>query len=422
MFTFIHAADLHLDSPLRGLPDYDGAPSSEIRGATRCALTNLVDLAISEEVAFVIIAGDLYDGDWRDYNTGLFLISELRRLRDADIPVYIVAGNHDAVSNITKSLRLPDNVNMFSTRKPETKKIDSINVALHGQSFEARELNENIAALYPPCQPGYFNIGILHTSADGQYEHGTYAPCSVDTMIARGYDYWALGHVHNYVELNKNPWIVFPGNTQGRHVRETGVKGCALVTVDDGVVTSVEHRELDVLRWSVIEINVDGLDQSSLVLERVKQVLSDFESDIDRLHAVRIYLKGHTLVHNTLHADNIHWTNEIRAIANDVGNGMLWVEELRVDTAKPQQSSTIEANDTINDLLHTISAWSLDDDKLHELSEEFQTIALKLPYELRVGAEGEEALDPLKNDAVRAALLDVGNILQDRLNISRGNV
>lgn len=418
MFKFIHAADLHLDSPLRGLPDYDGAPVAEIRGATRNALTNLVDFAISEEVAFVIIAGDLYDGDWRDYNTGLFFISEMGRLRDAAIPVYIVAGNHDAVSHITKLLRLPENVFMFSTKKPETKVNDVLHVAFHGQSFDTKEVSDNIASQYPPCRQDYLNIGILHTSANGQYEHASYAPCSVNDLIAKGYDYWALGHVHSYVELNKNPWIVFSGNTQGRHVRETGVKGCAVVTVDNGTVIAVEHHALDVLRWKIHEINIGGLISTSSVLDKIQKELSDLESETDCLYAVRIILTGETAVHHTLNADVMHWTNEIRGIANDVGKGMLWVEELRIETTKPAARHN-DSHDAINDLLNTIAGWSADDEKLAVLSEEFQSLAIKLPHEFR---DVENGIDPRKNEIIRKALEDVDDILQDRWHIARGDV
>ena len=102
-FKFLHAADLHLDSPLKRLARYEGAPVDELRSAPRAALRNLVSLAIEEKVDFVLIAGDLYDGDWKDYNTGLFLNQRLKELQSASIPVYLVKGNHDAESRISPS-------------------------------------------------------------------------------------------------------------------------------------------------------------------------------------------------------------------------------------------------------------------------------------------------------------------------------
>lgn len=149
MFRFIHAADIHLDSPLRGLELPEDAPLDQIRGAARKAFDNLVDLAIQEEIAFVLIAGDLYDGDWRDFNTGLFFNQRMSRLKEEGIKVFIVSGNHDAASQITKSLRLPENVHLFSTRKPETQILEEIDVAIHGQSFASRSVTDDLSSQYP---------------------------------------------------------------------------------------------------------------------------------------------------------------------------------------------------------------------------------------------------------------------------------
>ncbi len=247
MFKFIHTADIHLDSPLKGLEVHEDAPVEEIRGATRRALDNLIDLAIEEEVNFILIAGDLYDGDWKDYNTGLFFSARMGRLSKAGIKVFIVSGNHDAASQLTKTLPLPDNVTLFSSKKPQFRKLDDIGVIIHGQSYSYRAVTENLASQYPQYDSNYFNIGLLHTSLTGREGHENYAPCTLDDLKSKGYDYWALGHVHKREIISKDPWIVFPGNIQGRHIKETGAKGATLVTVEDGRIIKVEALELDVL-------------------------------------------------------------------------------------------------------------------------------------------------------------------------------
>lgn len=168
MFTFLHAADIHLDSPLRGLDRYDGAPVEAIRQATRRALENLVSTAIEEEVSLVIIAGDIYDGDWREFNTGLYFVSQMVKLKDAGIPVYAVSGNHDAANRMTKSLPLPANVTVFSSKRPETVVIEDLDVAIHGQSFADTCTTVDLASGYPPPAGGRFNIGVLHTSLSGR--------------------------------------------------------------------------------------------------------------------------------------------------------------------------------------------------------------------------------------------------------------
>ena len=215
MFRFLHAADLHLDSPLRGLARYEAAPLDTLRSASRRAFVNLVDLAIAERVAFVLLVGDLYDGDWKDYSTGIFLSRHVGRLRDQGIPVFAVAGNHDAANKITHALELPTNMRMFKTRKPESVKVDGLNVVIHGQGFETQHVTQNLAADYPPAHPGAFNIGMLHTSLDGRQDHANYAPCSMEDLRARGYQYWALGHVHAREIVATDPWVVYPGCTQG---------------------------------------------------------------------------------------------------------------------------------------------------------------------------------------------------------------
>src|SRR5262249_21567667 len=156
MFKFLHAADIHLDSPLQGLERYEGAPLEQIRQATRRALENLVRLALDEQVAFVLIAGDLYHGDWKDYNTGLFLVKQMNRLREANIPVFLIAGNHDAANKMTRTLRLPENVTLLSSEWPETCVLEDIGVAIHGQGFAAAAVTEDLSERYPHAKRGYF--------------------------------------------------------------------------------------------------------------------------------------------------------------------------------------------------------------------------------------------------------------------------
>ena len=224
-FRFLHAADIHLDSPLIGLSDVEGRVAERIRTAPRAAFELLVEQVIKEEINFLVIAGDLYDGTWRDYKTGLFFAEQMGLLNQARIPVFLLHGNHDAQSQITKPLGLPDNVKVFGIRRAETFQIEELNVALHGQSFRQAVVTDNLVPGYPLPIDGAFNIGVLHTALGRMGEHANYAPCSLEELVAKGYDYWALGHVHQGQVLHEQPHVVFPGNLQGRHVRETGPKG-----------------------------------------------------------------------------------------------------------------------------------------------------------------------------------------------------
>jgi len=317
-----------LDSPLRGLEVHDGAPVEVLRGATRRAFENLVQLAIGERIHFLVIAGDLYDGDWKDYSTGLFFRGQMIRLRDARIPVYLIAGNHDAASIISKKLTLPENVHVFSTRSAESKEVADHPVVIHGRGFPHRAVPENFARDYPSAFSGKFNLGLLHTSLTGRPGHDTYAPCSEQDLRDKGYGYWALGHIHQPEVISKDPWIVFAGNCQGRHARETGLRGCRLVTVNDSLaVESAEWRDLDVVRWNELRVDLTGIDEEAGALTRTSDAMGNAVAAADgRLVAARIVLTGTTSLHGSLHRDDQRWHAEILARAQDHGAEALWIE------------------------------------------------------------------------------------------------
>lgn len=414
MFRFIHAADIHLDSALHGLERYEGAPVEEIRGATRRAFDNLIELAIDEEVAFVLLAGDIYDGDWKDYNTGLYFMERMGRLRDAGIRVFMVAGNHDAASQISKHLRLPDNVTLFSTKRPESANFGDLSLAIHGQGFASRAVTDDLSLAYPQGDPQLFNIGLLHTCLDGKPGHEPYAPCTVDGLRSKGYQYWALGHVHKREEVSEEPWIVFPGNIQGRHIRETGSKGCTLVTVENGEVAEVEHRDLDVMRWSICKLDVTG---SETVDEIYQQVRGGLQETLDaaegRPVAVRLILKGACSAHTRLHADRDHWTHQYRAFANDLNGAGVWLEKVSIKT-KPSVSAeeVLARDDALSGLLGAIRAMEMDDTALDELAHEVSALRQKLPAEILSGADPYDPTDPVQ---IKDTLEDIKELLVNRL-------
>jgi DNA repair exonuclease SbcCD nuclease subunit len=391
---FIHAADIHLDSPLVGLSRYEGAPVDLLRTATRTAFSALVDTAISEAVDFVVIAGDLYDGDWRDYNTGLFFCKEMGRLQEAGIPVFVLYGNHDAKSEITKQLRLPRNVHEFSSKEPQTFRLDNLGIALHGQSFRTAVTLENLATGYPDAVPGWLNIGVLHTALDGHAAHDPYAPCVISELVARGYDYWALGHVHEYAVRRENPWIVFPGNLQGRHIREQGERGAVLVTANSNRIT-VERRLVDVLRW--YHLYVDSRQATSLedVVDLVGGQLEPVVRQVadGRALAVRITIRGRCKAHGQLFGLESQLRTDILAQANAIAGDALWIEKVCLETSPALSAEELMArSDALADLQDLLADAATQPQFLQELGTELKELVTRCPKELLSSVPALEAI------------------------------
>ncbi|HMO14056.1 MAG TPA: metallophosphoesterase [Pirellulaceae bacterium] len=388
MFKFIHAADIHLDSPLLGLDRFDDAPVAEIRVASRRALKNLVDLAIEEAVDFVLLAGDIYDGEWEEMRTGFYFVAQMARLREADIPVFLISGNHDAANKMTRKLRLPANVQLLPHNQPHTVKhvrLDDLGVALHGQSFERESIEDNLALNYPARIKGMFNIGLLHTSLTGAAGHYNYAPCTIADLKLKGYDYWALGHIHQREVKCQEPYIVYPGNLQGRKISETGAKGCYLVTVDSQLTPSLEFKAIDVFRYEKIRVDLDSacnaddlLEAFALNLEKTRRLHKSYPL------AVRVELVGRTLMHERLLAEVTRWRNELKGVALDRGHGDIWLEKVIVNTlGNDNHRADLEIDGPLGELMACFDACRNSDELLQSLAQEFEPLRSRLPDEFR---------------------------------------
>lgn len=413
MFRFLHAADIHLDSPLHGLSRYEGAPVEALRGATRRALVNLIDRALELEVDFLLLAGDLYDGDWRDYNTGLFFVQQMARLERAGIPVVAISGNHDAANRITKRLALPPNVTMLSSQQPQSVCLEGHLVWVHGQSFAQAQVQEDLSRDYPPPKEHAFNIGLLHTALDGREGHASYAPCSLGALVSKGYDYWALGHVHQREVLCQEPWVVFPGNLQGRHARETGSKGATLVTVEEGVVKEVRHLELDVIRWVRLEVAVASEDEHDQAIQLVSRALSRAVEQADgRLLACRIVLTGQSDLVARMRAEPEHWLQEIRALA--LRFDKVWIEQLKIEgQAPPTRVRDLGREDALGSVLRGVHTLGEDPRELELLGRAlFDKLESQLPAEWR---EGDDGVNPTSRESLQQTLGEVSELLRARL-------
>lgn len=349
MTKFIHTADLHIDSPLRGLAMRDETMMRTVQRATRTALQRIIDLALEEQVAFVLIAGDLFDGEWKDMHSGQWAAGQFRRLEEAGIGVYYIRGNHDAVSQIQRKIRWPSNVVELPHDEPTTIVLEDLGVAIHGQGFADQKVEIDLAARYPERINGMFNVGMLHTSLTGSEQHDTYAPTSLEVLKSKGYDYWALGHIHlrNAEPICVEPYVTYSGNPQGRHIREAGDKGCLIGEIEGESLKEVKFHSTDTLRWQ--ELIVDVSDDTSLdgVLAKAGQAIQTQHTRHGGLSsAFRLTFSGATKVHEEL-SDLIGRAEiyqQIFAAAESVDDEV-WIEKIRFDTRPAEDAITRDAHE-----------------------------------------------------------------------------
>lgn len=400
-FSFIHAADLHIDSPFAGLGVKDSVVAERFARSGRNAVEALIAETIDSKAAFLIIAGDVFDGDWKDVTTGLFFARALGPLHRTGIPTFMVKGNHDAESVMSRSLPYPDSVYSFSSNKAESVALEQYQVALHGRGFGGRKVPDDFVNSYPARRDGWLNIGILHTGLDGTRGHESYAPCTIDDLRRFGYDYWALGHIHAGEIVSKEPWIVYPGNLQGRSVRETGPKGAVRVTVEDGRIVEVEPIFFDSARWAHETLDISASLDEAQVLDQIKVSLARLHSEAGgRPLAIRLTLTGTTVAHERLIAKHQWVVEEARAIGFQYAEDC-WVEQVKLATSAPPRPTTPSAEPDALDLNALLAAAVADPTFDEVVSDLLATITEKLPRELRseLGAQDPSTLKVIAEEA-----------------------
>jgi DNA repair protein SbcD/Mre11 len=337
----VHAADIHLDSPLRGLSRFtDDDLARQLRLASRRAVENLVRLVVDKDADALVLAGDIYDGDWRDYATGQFFARQMDVLHQHGVRVFMVAGNHDAASVVTKAVPLPGNVAVMSTDKAETLTVDDLGLAVHGQGFASKAVDANLALAYPDRVDGLVNIGILHTAVAGAEGHARYAPCSPADLERKDYEYFALGHVHARRVVNQGHRVAaFSGNLQGRHVNETGPKGAWVVDLAVDQEPALSFEPLDVARWGQVEVNATGLRSADDVFDVVERRLAEERAATgDRPLLARVTITGDTAAAGAL-SDRVRLTETVRSLAERVG---VTVERAVSRARAPRAGSGVE--------------------------------------------------------------------------------
>lgn len=365
-FRFIHAADLHLDSPFAGMSGLTDHVRKHLQQSTFIALDRMVQLAVREKVDFVVISGDVYDSSNTSLRAQLRFMEALEVLDQERIPVYIIHGNHDPLDSPRLAVTLPERVHVFG---PEPESVTVVRrkdgqeaAVITGMSYPTSKVKENISLRYNKKASGseLFHIGLLHANVDGDQEHETYAPCMKKDLIAAGYHYWGLGHIHSRRTLQESPYIVYPGNIQGRNIRETGPKGCYLVDVTEAGTVNLCFQELDTVRWFDTEISIDSCrdpEEFRLNIERLLAGMS--RSYSSGLSMARIRITGRGPIHRELEDGFIleDLLTELRRREDNRGRsagfeGCVWVESFCLESgAEIQLKQLLQEDSFIGELL-----------------------------------------------------------------------
>jgi DNA repair protein SbcD/Mre11 len=356
---FVHAADLHLDSPFQGVRNNaPGGIATALHDATFAAYERIVDLCIQEEAQALLVAGDVYDGADRSLRAQLRFIDGLRRLDEAGIHAFICHGNHDPLDGWTASLELPERSHQFGAEIGAVPFGNGFNATVYGISYPRRDVFDDLTPHFVR-QPGDdFAIGLLHTNVGELGEHANYAPCTVEGLAATGIDYWALGHVHTRMELRaSNPAIVYPGNIQGRHANESGDRGIYLVDVDSNRRPALTYLSVCSVRWESIEIDISGLESEQDLIDGLyAEADALLDSGNDCAVVCRIRLTGRGNLHTALQR-----ADTVTTLRDELNEGMtrrtpfLWCERISVQTAPAfDRAERLQSEDFLADVLRMI--------------------------------------------------------------------
>ena len=365
---FVHAADLHLDSPFRGIrseaPEY---VADTLRRATFDAYENIVDLCIREGVDALLVAGDIYDGADRSLRAQLKFVDGLNRLDAACIRSFVCHGNHDPLDGWEARLSLPLGCVRFGpevTGEPVFADAPE-RATVYGVSYPTREVRGNLSPLFAEAaENSRFGIGLLHANVGGNPDHDSYAPCSVADLTETGLDYWALGHVHTRQVLRQErPAVVYPGNPQGRHPLETGARGVYLVEVDDYGAVRLDFRPVDVVRWDTLAVGITDMEAEQDLLDAVdRAAASCAEAAGGRPVVFRLSLTGRGPLHRWLRRPGT--ADEVLERINDLyapSQPWLWCERIQIETASPVDREQVAHREDFTGDLARISAGLRDD-------------------------------------------------------------
>ncbi len=378
-FSFIHAADLHIDSPFVGVTAAESAPEGlgeALHASTFQAFDRLIQTTLEQEADFLLVGGDVYDGQDRSLRAQLRFRDGLARLTEAGVSCYIVHGNHDPLEGHVSELGWPEGCHFFGRTTESVAAMGRRGApvaTISGISYRTREEGRNLARTFGAAQNGLFQIGLLHTNVDGQAGHGNYAPCTLADLRAARMDYWALGHVHTRSVLGEKPWVVYPGNTQGRSVREQGPRGCYVVRVDEEGEARLEFIALDGVRWTELTIDIETADTADALERLLRQEIDAAATAAEgRALVCRVQLVGRGRLHAELRREKAleQWLERLRE-GLAAREPFVWLQRLTARTRPEVDIETrMQRGDLLAEVLTIASEYRTEEGALSRLYEE----------------------------------------------------
>ena len=374
-FTFVHTADLHLDSPFIGLEQIDPEVAAVLKDATFRAFDNIIKLCIDSNARFLLVAGDVFDSGDRSLRAQLRFRDGLERLDEAGIDSFVVHGNHDPLDGWTASLAWPERTHIFQGDKVEVVPIidggENPMAHVYGISYPTRDVRRNLAAEFHRTEDGPYAIGLLHCNVGDNTGHEPYAPCSVEDLVRSGLDYWALGHVHTRRTLRPaDPTIIYPGNPQGRNPRELGARGCYVIEVDESGHTQERFVEVDAVRWFEEELSIASLETDDQLIAEVENICTRIRTQSKGRPAVaRVRITGRGPLYRTLKRpgfmpDLVQRRRETKGGGRQfAGNGRIEMEA----RTKIDQEEGRAGQDFVADFLQVVEGYRGDTDRLESL-------------------------------------------------------
>ncbi|EAC3748119.1 exonuclease SbcCD subunit D [Listeria monocytogenes] len=334
---FLHMADLHLDSPFIGLSTLPQPLFSAIQESTFQSLERITTVAIKEAVDFVLIAGDIYDSEDQSVRAQARFAKEMKRLEAANIPVFMIHGNHDFIEKHKEKLALPSNVHVFSEQVEvmSHKTATGVSVNIYGFSYNERHIRSSRVGEYKIQGDADFHIALLHGSeVSSSEEHDVYAPFRVQEISKKGFDYWALGHIHKRQLLAESPSIYYPGNIQGRNRKESGEKGASIITLSEAS-TTIDFIGTSPIIWEEAVITLPENSEINAFYRETTKLLESYQG---RSHSYFLHII--VKMENKQKIDTNDWLQMLQEEVEITDNTFVWVHKLTTEITNQSNSQT----------------------------------------------------------------------------------